>query len=415
VSTDLPAILGGPPIRPEGPPGWPLDDPGVVAALTTALADGSWGRYHGPHTSRLSERLAACQSCEHVLLCASGTAAVELALRGARVGPGDEVILAAYDFKANFQNVLTLGATPVLVDVRPGNWNLDTERLDAALSPATKAIIVSHLHGGVVAMPRVRDIADRHGIVVIEDACQAHGAVAFGRRAGTWGDLGVLSFGGSKLLTAGRGGAVLTNDGAIAQRIRLYTQRGNEAYPLSELQAAVLLPQLERLDDRNARRRECVLLLERLLNDRRGLLPFRNDFGCGAPDGAHADPGARSESAAIVPGPGRQHSTMTVPGYYKLGLQYDPCAFEGLPRDGFVAAMRAEGIALDAGFRALDAVHSRRRFRISGELTNAADADQRAVTLHHPVLLRSDEEIRQIALTLDKVRAFAGAIRQLKP
>ena len=398
MTRDLPAILGGTPLRPEGPPDWPLGDQSVAEALQAALADGTWGRYHGPHTARLCEDLAAYHGCGHVVLCASGTAAVELALRGVRVGPGDEVILAAYDFKANLQNVLTLGAVPVLVDVRPENWNIDAGRIEEAISPATRAILVSHLHGGVIDMPRVMEIARRHGLAVVEDACQSPGAMVYGRKAGTWGDVGVLSFGGSKLLTSGRGGAVLTNDAEIVQRIRLYTQRGNEAYPLSELQAAVLVPQLGRLDERNAVRGERVRLLTRLLEDCPGLVPFRN--ACMGTDSACGETSPHSEGA------------ITRPSYFKLGLQYDAEAFGGLPRDVFATAVRAEGVAIDPGFRSLDAIHSRRRFRSAGELTNAAEADRRVLTLHHPVLLGEEDDIRLIIIAVEKVRAHAARISE---
>jgi dTDP-4-amino-4,6-dideoxygalactose transaminase len=324
----------------------------------------------------LAAALATSHGVEHVLLCASGTAAVELALRGGRVGPGDEVILAAYEFKANFQNVLALGAVPVLVDVRPDDWQLDAGRVADAVTGRTRAVIVSHLHGGVVDMPRVVETARQHGLSVIEDACQCPGALIHGRTAGTWGDAGVLSFGGSKLLSAGRGGAVLTADAALAQRIRLHTQRGNEAYPLSELQAAVLLPQWDRLAERNARRGESVAVLRELLADSTGLTPL--------PHGEHSRP-----------------------GYYKLGLRYDAEAFAGLPRDRFAAAMRAEGIALDPGFRSLHLTHSRRRFRASGPLTEADQADDRVLVLHHPVLLEDKPALRQIFTALEKIREFA--------
>ena len=230
---DLPAILGGTPLRLAGPPAWPGDWPEVKAALDACLRDGSWGKYHGPNCAALVDQLNAFHGTAETILCASGTVAVELALRGVRVETGDEVILAAYDFKANFQNVLTVGATPVLVDIDPQTWQLDVPQLEAAVSDKTKAIIVSHLHGGWVPMQPVMEIADRLGLSVIEDACQATGAILNGRRAGTAGHVGVLSFGGSKLLTSGRGGAVMTSVPEIAQRVRLFTQRGNEAYPLS--------------------------------------------------------------------------------------------------------------------------------------------------------------------------------------
>lgn len=364
-------------MRPQGPPNWPPDDPAIAEALRACFADRSWGKYHGPNGEELVTRLCALHDCRHAILCSSGTAAVELALRGLKVGPGDEVVMAAYDFKGNFQNVLAVGATPVLVDVRPDNWNLDPAHLDAAIGDTTKAIVASHLHGGVVPMPEVIDVARSRNVPVIEDACQMPGARIRGRVAGTWGDVGVWSFGGSKLLSAGRGGALFTRDAEVAQRVRLYTQRGNEAYPLSELQAAVLLPQLDKLDVRNRKRSESVAALTELLEGS-GLAAFRN---------------AESDSE---------------PGYFKLGLQYDAAAFDGLTRDRFAEAMRAEGIAISPGFRALHRTHGRRRFRAVGELPVASDADDRILTLHHPVLLEDRAAIEQIVAAVDKIRRCAG-------
>ncbi|MGC1274825.1 MAG: aminotransferase class V-fold PLP-dependent enzyme, partial [Planctomycetaceae bacterium] len=252
MSLDRAAILGGEPLNPAGPPPWPIFDPAVTDAVVAAMADGSWGRYLGPHCGNLREALAAYHDVRHVHLCSSGTSAVELALRGVNVGPGDEVILAAYDFEANFKDVLALGAIPVLVDVRADDAQLDVKRVEEAAGDRVKAVIASHLHGGVVDVIRLRDLCDRRGWSLIDDACQAPGAFVLGRRAGTWGDAGVLSFGGSKLLTAGRGGCVLTSRDDVLQRIRLHVLRGNDLSPLSELQAVALLPQLARLDERNA-------------------------------------------------------------------------------------------------------------------------------------------------------------------
>src|SRR5215510_2424867 len=111
--SESPAILGGRRIRPEGPPDWPPPDPAVAARVKQALDDGAWGKYHGPHIAELTHLLAAYYQIAHAIPCASGTAAVELALRGLAVGSGHEVILAAYDFKGNFQDVLAVGAMPV--------------------------------------------------------------------------------------------------------------------------------------------------------------------------------------------------------------------------------------------------------------------------------------------------------------
>src|SRR5262249_17999895 len=146
---DLPALLGGPAVRPQGPPDWPPPDDAVRQVLESAWCDGSWGKYHGGHVAALEARLAEYHGLPHALACGSGTFAVELALRALKVGPGEEVVLAAYDYPGNFLSVHAVGATPVLVDIHPDNWNLDPTRLEAACGPATRAVIVSHLHGGL--------------------------------------------------------------------------------------------------------------------------------------------------------------------------------------------------------------------------------------------------------------------------
>ncbi len=359
-------------------PAWPPQDEAIAEALRQALADGSWGKYHGEHGRLLIERLAEMHHVEQVLLTCSGTAAVELALRGLRVGPGDEVILAAYDFEGNFKNVLTVGARPVLVDIDSHTGQLDVTQLEAARSPQTKAVIASHLHGGVADLPAVRAFADQHQLGVIEDACQMPGARIHGRIAGTWGDIGILSFGGSKLLTAGRGGALFTRDAGIAQRVRLHTQRGNDAYPLSELQAAVLLPQLNRLNERNRIREASVETLLSELTDASGLISWWHD----AP--------RRDEIATQNVAP---HSTAA---FYKLGFWYDSSVCGNLSRDQFAAAARAAGIPFDPGFRALHQTHTRSRFRAIGDLPNATRSDNSVLVLHHPVLLADADVLHRI-------------------
>ena len=388
-ASDLPAILGGSPIRSESPPAWPGDWPEVTEALNACVKDGSWGKYHGPNCEALVEQLCKFHGVSESILCASGTAAVELALRGVRVEPGDEVILAAYDFKANFQNVLTIGATPVLVDIDPLSWQLDVSQLEDAVSEKTKAIIVSHLHGGWVPMQPVMELADRYGVSVIEDACQATGAILDAQRAGTTGHVGVLSFGGSKLLTSGRGGGVMTNRPDIAQRIRLFTQRGNEAYPLSELQAAVLRPQLDRLDDRNSARWKTVKCLS---EDLEQLLSPDNE----------------SVLRPLVDACSSREADC--PAFFKVGLQYDTSKSTGLSRAAFSSAMRSEGIAIDPGFRSLHRIHSKRRFRAVGELPNASLCDEHVLVLHHPVLLQDKEAVDQIRTVAQRVCHHADAI-----
>jgi perosamine synthetase len=378
----LPAILGGTPLRPEGPLAWPPAWEEISLALKQSLAEGSWGLYHGPNTRLLTERLAAYHEVEFVELCCSGTFAIELALRALQIGAGDEVILADYDFIGNFNDIVAVGARPVLIDLDPHNWNLNPALIAEAISPQTRAILISHLHGGVVSMRSAVTIAREYGLAVIEDACQMPGASIEGRKAGTWGDVGVISFGGSKLLSAGRGGALLTSSPEIKQRVQLYCNRGNHAYPLSELQATVLLPQLERLDEKNRRRSISVSKLEDKLGDVAGLRFLVN----------------RASPAA--------------PGYYKLGFQYNAEEFGKLPREKFVRAAQAEGIDFNIGFRALHLCRSARRFRKVGELPTATLADTNMLVLHHPILLEGDEAFDQVVSCIKKLRRWAEAIAQ---
>jgi perosamine synthetase len=373
----LPALLGGPAAFPAGPPDWPPPDEEVAEALRQAWRDGSGGRYQGGHVERLERRLAAEHGVGFALACGSGTWAVELALRALHVGPGDEVMLAAYDYPGNFLSVHAVGATPVLVDVDPANNTLAPERLASARGPATKAVVVSHLHGGLVPMRELTQVAQDLGLRVVEDAAQAAGAVVQGRRAGAWGDVGVLSFGGSKLLTAGRGGALLTPHADVHQRARLIlTRAGNVVCPLAELQAVALLPQLDRLPERHACRRQAVALLGERLREVPGLRLFVNQ--------------AEGEAA-----------------YYKVGLRLDAQAF-GLPRARLVTAARAEGLALDAGFQALHIGRSPRRLRRGSSLDEAERAHEETLVLHHPVLLEGEDAVARVAATLARLQRYAA-------
>lgn len=317
---------------------WPPIDDDILAALRDAWADGSWGRYESGHVARLESAIAAFLNTEHVLTCASGTLAVETALRALGVQTGDEVILAAYDYGGNFLSVHAVGALPVLVDVDPDNMTLDPAGLAAAFSSRVKAVIVSHLHGGLANMPAIVD-ACAGRVPIVEDAAQSPGATVAGRPAGTWGDVGIWSFGGSKLLSAGRGGALFTRRADVAQRARLILGRGNNLVaPLSEIQALVLLPQLVKLPARHAIRRRAV---ERL-RDLPGLSLFRNQV--------EGDP-----------------------GYYKVG-------FRTPHRDRYASL-------LDPGFRPAHLGRAKSRYRAAGPLPHAETAGREVAILHHPVLL----------------------------
>jgi dTDP-4-amino-4,6-dideoxygalactose transaminase len=351
-------------------PDWPPADEEVRQAILAAFADGSWGKYCSGHVERLERRLGEMVGREHVLTCASGTLAVEVALRAAGCGPGTEVVMAAYDYPGNFLSVHATGAMPVLVDVSGGDNSPTAEGIAAALTERTRAVIVSHLHGGLAPMREITSACGNHPAVIIEDAAQCPGAIIEGLPVAGWstGTVGILSFGGSKLLSAGRGGALFTADASLAQRARLILARGNNLVaPLSEIQAVVLLPQLDRLAERNRIRRDAVRLLGTLLPA--GLRLFQPAAGGGEP------------------------------GYYKVGMRVDEAAL-GMTRAELISQARRRGTALDEGFRALHVGRGPGRYRAAGPLEEAAAAAASTVVLHHPVLLAADEEVRRVAAGL---------------
>ena len=208
----------------------------------------------------------------------SGFTALELILRAYGIGPGDEVITAANTFIATALAIWTCGARPVLVDVEPDSCNMDPAQLEAAITPATRAIIPVHLYGHPADMDPILTLARRHNLRVIEDACQAHGARYKGRRTGGLGDAAAFSFYPSKNLGAyGDGGMVVTNDPALAEQIRLLRNLGQQAkyqhqikgynHRLDTLQAAILQAKLPHLDGWNAARRQAAALYDHLLAD----------------------------------------------------------------------------------------------------------------------------------------------------
>jgi dTDP-4-amino-4,6-dideoxygalactose transaminase len=371
VSRQQLAIDGGAPLLPEGPPPWPPADEYVRANLLEAYESGAWGKYTGPYVARLEALIAQRHQVGHALACSSGTIAVELALRGLQIGPGDEVLLAGYDFAGNFRAIEAVGARPVLIDLAENTWAIDPTQIIPALSASTKAIVVSHLHSSVAPLREIMAIARAKGLRVVEDACQAQGATVDGRVAGTWGDVGVWSFGGSKLLTAGRGGAVFTANDDIAQRMKIYCERGNHAFALSELQAAVLLPQLAKLSDRNEQRQANVARLQEEL----------------------------AECICLAAGDNRTHDR---PAYYKASWFYHPAKCGDLAREDFVKAAQAEGIAIDAGFRGFT-LRPDSRCRKVGALAQSRRATEQTVVLHHPVLLQPPATAQRVGRALAKV------------
>ena len=238
----------------------------------------------GPTTLEFEAKFAEYCGVDHCVSLNSGTSALHLALRCLDLGPGDEVITVSMTFIATAWAISYTGATPVFVDIDPVRRTLNPDALEAAITPRTKAIIPVHLYGMPADMDRIVAIAERHGLPVIEDAAQAHGAKYQGKRVGQFGQIACFSFYPGKNLGAyGEGGALITNDAAIAQRTRslrdhaqteryLHDEIGYN-YRMDSFQGAVLKIKLKHLDAWNRARMECARDYTDLLKDSSFKLP----------------------------------------------------------------------------------------------------------------------------------------------
>jgi len=232
-----------------------------VAAVTEVLLSGMLAQ--GRRVAELEARWAERCGVRHAIATSSGTTALMAILAGLGLGPGDEVITVAHTFAASANAILFTGARPVFIDIEPDTYVLDAGLLESAITSKTRAIMPVHLFGLVADMDAIGAIAERHGLVVVEDACQAHGATYQGRVAGSFGPA-AFSLYATKNMTSAEGGLVTTDDDRLADWIRVYRNQGMRAryqfemlgynLRLTDLAAAIGLVQLGKLDDNNARR-----------------------------------------------------------------------------------------------------------------------------------------------------------------
>ncbi|MGO4509327.1 DegT/DnrJ/EryC1/StrS family aminotransferase [Bradyrhizobium sp. MOS001] len=247
--------------------------PEVDAAVARAIESTQF--VLGPEVTAFEKRFADYCSTSHCSAVSSGTSALHLALLAAGVGPGDEVITVSMTFVATTAAVLYSGAKPVFVDVDPVTWTMDPALIEAAITPRTKAILPVHLHGLMADMDPIMEIARRRGLIVIEDAAQAHGAEYKGRRAGSIGDFGCFSFYPGKNLGAyGEGGAIVTSQPELARKVSLLRDWGQEAkynhvvagynYRMDGIQGAVLNVKMNYIESWTESRRSLAVQYDRL-------------------------------------------------------------------------------------------------------------------------------------------------------
>jgi dTDP-4-amino-4,6-dideoxygalactose transaminase len=330
------AALGGVPVRTEPYPSWPVWDERDIETVTRTVQSGRWGGfpYPGPNTTAFAEKFAELQGGGTAVPMMNGTITMEVALRAAGIGWGDEVIVPAYTFQATAAAPMAAGAIPVIVDIDPDTLCTDPAAVEAAITPRTKAVIVVHLAAQVTDMDAITEIAQKHNLIVIEDAAHAHGAQWRDKGVGLWGDFGSFSLQSAKSLTTGEGGVLLCRDPHLAQRAASIIDCGRpkdpagteftmgQNYRWSELHAALSLPALERFPEQFAERAAMADYLEESLSELPGVSLLRRD---------------------------PRHTRRSL---YRYVFKIDPDFF-GVRHDVFCAALSAEGIPVDTGYPAM--------------------------------------------------------------
>ncbi|MYB77052.1 MAG: DegT/DnrJ/EryC1/StrS family aminotransferase [Chloroflexi bacterium] len=413
VSVNQLAVAGGTPVRntKERPwPSWPIATEEDIAAVAAVLRSGKWNRWRSDRVVALEEALKEFTGAAHVVALASGTAGLEVALKAAGVRPGDEVIVPAYTYIATATAVLQVGGVPVFADIIPETENVDPASMETLITERTRALLPVHVSGLPCDMAAILGVAERHSLRVIEDTAQGIGGMWNGRRLGTIGDAGAYSFQASKNLPGGEGGAVVTNDPAIAEKAFMLMHINYEVlgwnYRLTGMTAALILSQLERFPALQARRQANAAFLRDALAEIPGIAPTRVD------------------------------PFVTGDGLHGLGVRYLGSEFStGAPvsREAFAKALRAEGIPCALGYGdpvyrspLFQEAHKRMQDQCPVACDHPAMAAQNYAKLHlpnverlcaeealrfnQPMLLGTQEDMQDIIEAVAKIHANQQAL-----
>ena len=400
------ALVGGKKSKGKPFPDWPQYDQAEERALKGVLESRIWWRTPGTKTLEFERAFAKFHGAKYGIAVTNGTAALEVTMAGLGIGAGDEVILPDFTFVATASAVLFANALPVLVDVDPGTYCIDPELVEKAITPRTKAVIAVHMGGHPADLDRLRKIADRKKLALIEDSSHAHASEWKEKRIGTLGVAGTFSFQSSKLITAGEGGMIISNDKNFERQARSVHDCGRmpgewfyshfiygSNYRLSEWQGAVLQAQLGRLDEQTRKRHTNARLLDKLLAAIPGITPQKLDQRC------------------------------TRNGQYAYIFHVNKKEFAGITTDRFIEAMNAEGIPNQASYPPLHELHMFRngeyRKRLCGKqakerhtfLKQRFPVTQKAawetVWIPQPALLGDEEDMQEIADALRKIQKHA--------
>jgi len=330
------ALHGGEPVRTTPLPEWPIQDEQEVEAAARVARSRKWQYGIGTEGIELEEQFAKWMGARYAVSTINGTETMTIALKAAGIGPGDEVIIPTTTFVACPLSVLLAGAVPVPVDIDPANLSICPKATEAAITEQTRVLMPVHLYGIPADMDAMMEIAERHNLVVLEDVAQAQGSEWKGKKVGTIGHFGSFSFQTSKTMVSGDGGMITTDDAALADFCRSYRQFGNPQpgaahsyvvtggnYRMSEFVAAVLKVQLSRVDELIARREGNAEYLTKQLCGVPGIYPLKLD------------------------------ERVTRCSYLGYSIRYETEELEGVHRDVFLKALRAEGISAGTGYTTL--------------------------------------------------------------
>lgn len=403
------ALLGGPAAKTKPFPTWPIFDDAERKALLDTLESRVWWRTPGTRTLQFEQNFAAYHGAKHGIAVTNGTHALEVIIAALDVGPGDEVIVPDSTFVATASAALFAGAMPVMVDICADTQCIDPALVEAAITPRTKAVIAVHMGGHPADLDRLAVIAAKHNLTLIEDCAHAHSSEWKGRRVGNTGIAGSFSFQESKLMTAGEGGMIITNDDAFERRARSAHDCGRlpgewfyshfyygSNYRLSEWQGAVLDVQLTRLDEQTNRRDKNARWLDERLADVAGITPQRHDERC------------------------------TKNGHYAYIFYYDADAFAGVPTKKFIEAMNAEGIPNQAAYppvHALDVFQNgeyKKRLAadhaaephafLKADFPNTTKAAWECYWIPQYALLGDEQDMEEIVTAIRKIQENAGEL-----
>ncbi len=313
---------------------WPLFDETDVKCVADIVRSGIWGNPDcGGSVADFENEFATYCGTKYALTCVNGSVALRLALIACGVKPGDEVIVPPYTFIATASIVIEANCVPVFVDIDPRTYNLDAAKIEAAITPRTRAIIPVHFAGQACEMDLIMAVAKKHGLRVIEDACHGHGAAYKGKKLGSIGDAGCFSFQSSKNLTSGEGGVVITNDDELYQMMNSLRNVGRVDggawyehhhagcnYRITQLQAVLLSNQLKKLEEQTLKRHENGTYLNELLSKIEGITPLTRGLG------------------------------ETVHSYHIYIFKYDKEKFSGLSKVEFSKMLAAEGVPCFMGY-----------------------------------------------------------------